>query len=88
LKDGLLLPADVHAELFVAVANDPDAKVGIDLRNQTLTTPGGRPVDFPVDSFANHCLLEGVGELGYTLQHQPEIAAFEARRVGSVNTVA
>ena len=90
LKNGLLpviVPADVHAELFEAVARDPDAEVRIDLQNQTLTTPGGRQVEFPVDSFARHCLLEGVDELGYTLQHEAEIAAFEARRVGSVNTL-
>ena len=91
LKNGLLpviVPADVHAELFDVVSKDPNAEVRIDLRHQTLTTPSGRQVEFPVDSFAKHCLLEGVDELGYTLQHEPEIAAFEARRVGSVNTLA
>ena len=91
LKNGLLpviVPTDVHAELFEAVAKDAGAQVGIDLQNQTITTPGGRQVNFPVDSFAKHCLLEGVDELGYTLQHEAEIAAFEARRVGSVNTLA
>jgi 3-isopropylmalate/(R)-2-methylmalate dehydratase small subunit len=90
LKNGLLpviVPADVHAELFEALAKDPAAEVRIDLENQTLTTPGGRQVEFPVDSFAKHCLLEGVDELGYTLQHEAEITAFEARRVGSVNTL-
>jgi 3-isopropylmalate/(R)-2-methylmalate dehydratase small subunit len=91
LKNGLLpviVPPAVHAELFEAVAKDPDAQVRIDLQNQTLTTPGGRELEFPVDSFAKHCLLEGVDELGYTLQHMTEVAAFEARRVGSVNTLA
>jgi len=91
LKNGLLpviVPADVHAELFEAVAKDPYVEVRIDLQSQTLTTPGGREMDFPVDSFAKHCLLEGVDELGYTLQQEAEIAAFEARRVGSVNTLA
>jgi 3-isopropylmalate/(R)-2-methylmalate dehydratase small subunit len=90
LKNGLLpviVPPDVHAELFQAVAKDPDAQVRIDLQNQTLTTPGGRHVEFPVDGFAKHCLLEGVDELGYTLQHEAQIAAFEARRVGSLNTL-
>jgi 3-isopropylmalate/(R)-2-methylmalate dehydratase small subunit len=90
LKNGLLpviVPADVHAELFEALAKDPAAEVRIDLENQTLTTPGGRQVEFPVDSFAKHCLLEGVDELGYTLQHEAEIAAFEALRVESVNTL-
>jgi 3-isopropylmalate/(R)-2-methylmalate dehydratase small subunit len=91
LKNGLLpvvVPPDVHAELFEAVAKDPHARVKIDLPNQTLTTPAGRQVSFPVDSFSKHCLLEGVDEIGYTLQREPDIAAFEARRVGSVNTLA
>ena len=91
LKNGLLpviVPPDVHAELFAAVAKDPKATVQIDLPNQTLTIPGGRKVQFPVDSFSKHCLLEGVDEIGYTLKHETEIAAFEARRVGSINTLA
>jgi 3-isopropylmalate/(R)-2-methylmalate dehydratase small subunit len=91
LKNGLLpviVPADVHAELFRAVEKDPDAVVKIDLARQTLTTPAGRDVEFPVDSFSKHCLVEGVDELGYMLQHEPKIAAFEARRVGSINTLA
>src|SRR5579871_2328617 len=91
LKNGLLpviVPQDMHEELFATVAQDPGAKVRIDLANQTLTTPSGRKVEFPVDSFSKHCLLEGVDEMGYTLQHEAEIAAFEARRVGSVNTLA
>jgi 3-isopropylmalate/(R)-2-methylmalate dehydratase small subunit len=90
LKNGLLpviVPPAVHAELFEAVAKDPNAQVQIDLPNQTLTTPSGRKVEFPVDSFAKHCLLEGVDEIGFTLQREAEIAAFEARRAGSVNTL-
>ena len=90
LKNGLLpviVPSGVHAELFEAVAKDPNAQVQIDLPNQTLTTPSGRKVEFPVDSFAMHCLLEGVDEIGFTLQREAEIAAFEARRAGSVNTL-
>ena len=91
LKNSLLpirVPQDVHDELFGAVANDRQAKVKIDLPNQTLTTPSGRTVQFPVDSFAKHCLVEGVDELGYILQHEADIASFEARRVGSVDTLA
>jgi 3-isopropylmalate/(R)-2-methylmalate dehydratase small subunit len=77
----------VQAELFAAVEADPAATVKIDLPNQTLTTPGGRVVEFPVDGFSKHCLVEGVDELGYILQHEPEIAAYEARRVGSINAL-
>ena len=91
LKNGLLpviVPADVHAELFRAVEQDPNAVVKIDLARQTLTTPGGREVEFPVDGFSKHCLLEGVDELGYMLQHESKIAAFEAKHAGGVNTLA
>ncbi len=89
LKNALLpivVPPDVHAELFAA-ADDPEATVKVDLASQTLTTPGGRKVEFPIDSFSKHCLVEGVDELGYILQHEAQIAAYEARRVGSINTL-
>ena len=79
------MPPDVAAELFAA---GPDATVKIDLPNQTLTTPSGRTVEFPVDGFSKHCLVNGVDELGYIQQQEPSIAAFEAQRVGSVNTLA
>ena len=91
LKNSLLpivVPADVQAELFAAVEADPAATVKIDLAAQTLTTPSGRKVEFPVDAFSKHCLLEGVDELGYILQHETDIAAFEGQRVGSINALA
>ena len=69
-----------------AAAKDPDAVVKIDLANQTLTTPSGRKVEFPIDAFSKHCLLEGVDELGYILKHEARIAAYEARRVASIDT--
>ena len=91
LKNGLLpviVPPDVHAELFQAVEKDPNAVVTVDLARQTLITPAGREVEFPVDGFSKHCLLEGVDELGYILSRASEIAAFEAKRVGSIHTAA
>ena len=91
LKNSLLpivVPPDVHAELFAAVNQDPNATVKVDLAAQTLTTPGGREVLFAVDGFSKHCLLEGVDELGYILSHEADIAAFEGRRVGSIDTTA
>ena len=91
LKNSLLpivVPADVSAELFAAVAKNPEARVKIDLGRQILTTPDGREVEFPVDAFSKHCLLNGVDELGYILQQQDSIAAFEARRVGGIDSLA
>jgi 3-isopropylmalate/(R)-2-methylmalate dehydratase small subunit len=87
LKNGLLpivVPSDVHAALL----SSPGASVQIDLASQTLTLPDGRHVEFPIDEFSKHCLLEGVDELGYILQQESAIATYEARRVGSVNTLA
>ena len=58
----------------------------VDLASQTLTLSNGRKVEFPVDSFAKHCLLEGIDELGYILQQTPAIAAFEASHPALIDT--
>ncbi len=86
LKNGLLpvvVPADVHKQLL----NSSGKTVIIDLAAQTLTLAGGQPVHFPIDAFAKRCLLDGVDELGYMLHQEAAIAAFEAKRVGSINTL-
>jgi 3-isopropylmalate/(R)-2-methylmalate dehydratase small subunit len=90
LKNSLLpivVPADVHSALFKAVEADPNVQVTVDLVSQTLTLPDGRQVQFPVDEFSKQCLLEGVDELGYILKQEPAIAAFEAKRLGTLNTL-
>jgi 3-isopropylmalate/(R)-2-methylmalate dehydratase small subunit len=87
LKNSLLpivVPRDVHAELFA----NPNITVKVDLAAQTLTLPGGRTVEFPVDSFAKHCLLEGIDELGYISQQEPAIASFEAAHPARIDTTA
>jgi 3-isopropylmalate/(R)-2-methylmalate dehydratase small subunit len=80
----VIVPADVHAELF---ALPEDAKVTIDLASQTLTLPNGRAVEFPIDAFSKHCLLNGIDELGYIQQQEAAIAAYEAKREAPVNTL-
>ena len=87
LKNSLLpivVPPDVHAELL----KNPEQPVKIDLASQTLTLSSGRKVEFPVDSFPKHCLLEGIDELGYILQQEPAIAAFEATHPAAIDTRA
>ena len=87
LKNGLLpiiMPPDIHAELL----KWPGIVLKIDLATQTVTLAGGRTVEFPIDPFAKQCLIEGVDELGYMLNQQPAIAAYEAKRADSVNTLA
>jgi 3-isopropylmalate/(R)-2-methylmalate dehydratase small subunit len=91
LKNALVpvvVSREIHGKLFDAVKRDPNATVTIDLAAQRLTLPDGTAVEFPVEGFSKHCLLEGVDELGYLQKHEAQIAAFEARRVQSVNTLA
>lgn len=91
LKNSLLpivVPAEAHKALFEAVTKNPAATVTVDLAQQKLTLPDGSSVTFPIDEFAKHCMLEGVDELGYILQQEPAIAAYEAKRVLSVNTLS
>jgi 3-isopropylmalate/(R)-2-methylmalate dehydratase small subunit len=91
LKNALLpimVPADAHTALFALVDRDPEAEVTVDLASQTVTLPDGRVVEFPIDPFSKHCLLEGVDELGYIMKNEEAIAGYEALRVGSINTLA
>ncbi len=91
LKNSLLpiiVPPEVHAELFKLVEQNPDLEVAVDLAAQTLTLPDGRTVEFPVDSFAKQCMLEGVDELGYILLQEAAIKAFEERHQPTLNTLA
>jgi len=88
LKNALLpviVPRDIHAELFRL---PPEAEVTIDLAARTLTLPDGRAVEFPIDPFAQRCLLDGVDELGYILQREAAIAAYEATHAATGNTLA
>jgi len=89
LKNGLLpivVSQEVHAKLF-DLATDPRATVQVDLASQTATLPDGSKVEFPVDPFSRHCLLEGIDELGYIQQHEEQIAAYEKQRSGTLNTL-
>lgn len=65
-----------------------DAEISIDLAAQTLTLPDGSSVKFPVDEFSKYLLLEGVDELGFILQQQDAIKAFEAQRTSTLNTLS
>jgi 3-isopropylmalate/(R)-2-methylmalate dehydratase small subunit len=87
LKNGLL-PIVVPAHIHAALLESPGAIVKIDLASETLTLPDGTAVEFPIDAFSKHCLLEGVDELGYILKQDAAISEYEAQRIGSINTLA
>jgi 3-isopropylmalate/(R)-2-methylmalate dehydratase small subunit len=89
LKNGLL-PIQVDEEtlhqLFSLFEEDPATTVTVDLASQTVALPDGRKVSFPIDSFAKHCLLNGVDQMGFLLGEDPAIAAYEAANPDRVNT--
>lgn len=79
LKNGLLpivLDEAVVDELLV----QPGIELQIDVAARSVTLPDGRSFTFPLDAFAQTCLLEGVDQLGYLLKQHPAIARFEASR--------
>ena len=91
LKNGLLpivVDKTTHAELFAAAEADESASVSVNLVSQELTLPNGGSVDFTVDPFSRHCLIEGIDELGYIQQHESQIAAYEKGRTTTLNTLA
>ena len=83
-KNGLLpivLSESEVARLFDDVAAFPGFRLTIDLERQTVATPDGSATfKFEVEPFRKHCLLNGLDEIGLTLTHAGEIAAFEAKR--------
>jgi 3-isopropylmalate/(R)-2-methylmalate dehydratase small subunit len=83
-KSGLI-PVQVDQEvadlLLKASAEEPGLQMTIDVENRTLSVPEiGVEVEFPMDEFTQHRILNGLDDIGLTLQHQDDIAAFEARR--------
>ena len=81
-KNGLLpirLAADQVDALFRAVEENEGYRLTIDLEAQTISTPDGKRYPFEIDAFRKHCLLNGLDDIGLTLQHTDEIAKFEAK---------
>jgi 3-isopropylmalate/(R)-2-methylmalate dehydratase small subunit len=58
-----------------------NATLTVDLEKQEIRGPDGGVVKFDIDGFRKHCLLNGLDEIGLTLQHREQIAALEARRL-------
>ncbi len=82
-KNGLLpivLAAREVDQLFAEVAVTPGYRLRIDLPAQTVATPGGTSFRFAIDEFRKHCLVNGLDEIGLTLQHADKIRAYEAQR--------
>ncbi|HHJ15149.1 MAG TPA: 3-isopropylmalate dehydratase small subunit [Gammaproteobacteria bacterium] len=82
-KNGVLpivLPAAVMDRLFADSEATEGYRLVVDLEAQTITTPDGTTIAFEVDPFRKYCLLNGLDDIGLTLQHADDIRAYETRR--------
>ena len=82
-KNGILpivLKDEFIERLFAAATGGEALRLQVDLQAQTIALPDGERIAFEVDEFRKYCLLEGLDDIGLTLQHADEIEAFEARR--------
>ncbi len=82
-KNGILpivLPREDVDRLMEDAERGANATVTIDLEKQEITGPDGGVIRFDIDPFRKHCLLEGLDDIGLTLQKQEKIAAFEKKQ--------
>ena len=81
-KNGLLpihLDAVIVDALFKAEVKTAGFRLRVDLAQQKITTPDGTVYLFEVEAFRKHCLLNGLDDIGLTMQHGDEVRAFEAK---------
>ena len=82
-KNGLLpiILTDAQVEqLFVEVQSNEGAQLTIDLQRQVVIHAGGSEMHFEIDGFRKHCLLNGLDDIGLTLEHAEAIRDYEAQR--------
>ena len=82
-KNGILpivLQQKEIATLFTSVAALPGFSLNVDLKAQNLTLPQGKIISFEIDPFRKHCLLNGLDDIGLTLEKVGQIHTYEERR--------
>ncbi|MCL4135013.1 UNVERIFIED_CONTAM: hypothetical protein GTU68_066484 [Idotea baltica] len=81
-KNGILpivLPEAERDALMKDAENGANARIDVDLMAQTVTSPDGTVYKFEVDEFKKHCLLNGLDDIGLTMEKAASIDAFEAK---------
>ncbi|UWQ13855.1 3-isopropylmalate dehydratase small subunit [Aliiroseovarius sp. M344] len=81
-KNGILpivLPQEQVDILMADAEKGANALMTIDLESQEITTSDGAVIPFSVDEFKKHCLLNGLDDIGLTMEKQGSIEAFEAK---------
>ncbi len=82
-KNGILLIILPQAEidkLMSDAQSGENARMSVDLTAQTITRPDGEVIEFEIDPFRKHCLLNGLDDIGLTLEKEDRITAFEDRQ--------
>ena len=82
-KNGMLpitLPEETVQEIMSRAQERPGYKLTVDLEKETIEDEEGTVAHFDVDEFRRHCLLDGLDDIGLTLQHVDAIANYEQRR--------
>jgi 3-isopropylmalate/(R)-2-methylmalate dehydratase small subunit len=82
-KNGILaikLDEAIVDDLFDQIDSEPGYQLSVDLEKQLITYPNGNTITFDIDTFKKHCLLNGLDDIGLTLQHKTEIETYEQRR--------
>ncbi|MCK5826772.1 MAG: 3-isopropylmalate dehydratase small subunit, partial [Desulfuromusa sp.] len=67
-------------QLFIEVNQTPGYQLKVNLAEQILSTPSAEVLNFDVDSFRKHCLLNGLDDIGLTLEKVGKIRTYEERR--------
>ncbi|MEL7466503.1 MAG: 3-isopropylmalate dehydratase small subunit, partial [Pseudomonadota bacterium] len=85
-KNGILpiaLPQEEVDKLMADAERGANATLTVDLESQTIKGPDGGEIAFDLDPFRKHCLLNGLDDIGLTMEKAPSIDAFEAGRASS-----
>jgi 3-isopropylmalate/(R)-2-methylmalate dehydratase small subunit len=77
LKNGLV-PVLVDSATHEWLLENPGVEVTVDLERRALILPDGSSVAFPIDGFSRYCLLNGLDQMGFLLESEAKIAAYEA----------
>jgi 3-isopropylmalate/(R)-2-methylmalate dehydratase small subunit len=83
MKNGLLpivLPESEVSDIIERARSQESYQLTVDLEQRLVTDENGLAVPFVIDNFQQQCLLAGLDDIGLTLLHEADIAAFEARR--------
>ena len=82
-KNGVLpvrLPREICEKLMEDAKMGGNARISVDLERQVVVRPNGEEIPFQIDPLRRHLMLNGLDDIGQTMQHAPAIDSFESRQ--------